>query len=75
MTERRFFGHDVLDSVRRALVGSARAIEEAEDLPPRLLVHVARRLVGEDERRVADERPGDRHPLLLVSRRAGSAGG
>jgi hypothetical protein len=39
--------------------------EELEDLGARLRVQVPGGLVGEEQRGLRDERPGDRHPLLL----------
>ena len=44
--------------------------EEREDLVARLAVEVAGGLVGEDDRRVLQERAGDRHALLLAAREA-----
>ena len=32
------------------------------------MIEVGGRLVGQDQRRVVDQRPGDRHPLLLSAR-------
>ena len=40
-------------------------LEEVEDVPAGGRVEVAGRLVGEQQRRVAGERTGDRHPLHL----------
>src|SRR3970282_313398 len=40
-------------------------VEDREDLFARRRVQVPRRLVGEDDRRLIHERPGDRHPLAL----------
>ena len=45
--------------------------EQAEDLGPGGGVEVAGGLVGEHERRPADERPGDGHPLALAARQLG----
>ena len=42
--------------------------QELEDLPADQRVEVARRLVGDDDPRVMDERAGDRRPLLLAAR-------
>ena len=44
------------------------AQQELEDLPADERVEVAGRLVGDDQPRVVDERPGDRRPLLLATR-------
>ena len=47
------------------------ALEPAEDpvdLVAGLRVELAGRLVGQDEDRVLDQGPGDRHPLLLAAR-------
>ena len=46
----------------------ARSPERVEDLGAGRVVEVAGRLVGEEERRPGDERPGDRDPLLLAGR-------
>jgi hypothetical protein len=43
-------------------------VQELHDPDGRLGVQVARRLVGEQERRVVDERAGDRDALLLAAR-------
>ena len=43
-------------------------LEQAEDLLAGRAVEVAGRLVGDDQRRVGNERAGDRHPLLLAAR-------
>ena len=51
--------------------GRARLVdlfEEAEEVDRELGVEVARRLVGEDERRLADDGAGDRDALLLAAR-------
>ncbi len=42
--------------------------EQLEDVAPVGAVEVARRLVGEDERRIVGERPGDGDTLLLAAR-------
>ena len=42
--------------------------QEPHDLVADLRVEVGGRLVGQDERRVVDQRPGDRHPLLFAAR-------
>ena len=44
---------------------TTRAREKLGDLTGVLIVEVAGRLVGENERRVVDESPGDRDALLL----------
>ena len=49
-------------SLPRAARGAARRSPSPVDR-----VEVAGRLVGEHERRLADERPGDRHPLPLAA--------
>ena len=54
------------DHDRAALVG-ARA-QQAQDHGAGLVVEVARRLVGEHDGRVVDERPRDREALLLAAR-------
>ncbi len=50
--------------------GSARGVQlgqQAEYVGARGRVEVSGRLVGEDQRRVRDQRPSDRHPLLLTA--------
>ena len=42
-------------------------VEQAEHVGGRGRVQVAGRLVGQDQRRVADQGPGHRHPLLLAA--------
>ena len=42
-------------------------LEHQQDLIAGLRVEVPGRLVGEQERRVVDERPRDRHALLLAA--------
>src|SRR6266545_5537357 len=42
--------------------------EELDDLPADQRVEVAGRLVGDDQPRIVDERPGDGRPLLLAAR-------
>ena len=42
--------------------------EDPVDLVAGLRVELAGRLVGQDEDRVLDQGPGDRHPLLLAAR-------
>jgi hypothetical protein len=54
------------DGLAVALDGLA---EEVEHLGPGPRVEVARRLVGEEDRRRAGERPGDGDPLLLAARK------
>ena len=51
--------------------GGVELAEEAEDVGADVAVEVAGRLVGEDERRVGDERPGDGDPLLLAAGQLG----
>ena len=49
----------------------ARAVQVAQQVHHRgagAAVEVARRLVGQDQRRLADQRPRDRHPLALAAR-------
>jgi hypothetical protein len=41
--------------------------EQVENLRRRLRVEVAGRFVGDDQRRVGDDRPGDADPLLLAA--------
>jgi len=45
---------------------AARACEKRSDLTGVLIVEVADRLVGEDERGIVDESPGNRDALLLA---------
>ncbi len=45
-----------------------KAVENVENLLARRLVQVARGLVGQQDGRLVDERPGDRHALLLAAR-------
>ena len=47
-------------------------LEQGENLLARVRIEVARRLVGEQNGRVVDQRPGDGHTLLLA---AGKLGG
>jgi hypothetical protein len=42
-------------------------LEQVHDLPGGLQVEVSRRLVRDQERRLADHRPGHRDPLLLAA--------
>src|SRR5437588_2265832 len=42
--------------------------QQLDDLPRGGRVQVAGGLVGEEDQRVMDQRPGDRHPLLLAAR-------
>ena len=46
---------------------AARAREKHRDLSGVLIVEVADRLVGEDERGIVDESPGNRDALLLTA--------
>ena len=46
----------------------ARLPQRVEDLGPRGVVEVARRFVGEEQRRPGDQGPRDRHALLLTGR-------
>ena len=46
-------------------------VEEVHHLGAGVAVEVAGRLVGEDQRRLGDERPGDRDALLLAARQLG----
>ena len=48
--------------------GRVERVEDAHHVAPGGGVEVARRLVGEDERRVRDQRAGDRDTLLLAAR-------
>ena len=67
LAERR----DDLGVVGRHQDGDAELVDpqqELEDLPADERVEVAGRLVGDDQARVVDERPGDRRPLLLAAR-------
>ena len=54
------------DDQRDAAVRVER-LQQVHHLGPADAVQVAGRLVGEDHLRVADQRPGDRHPLLLAA--------
>jgi hypothetical protein len=42
-------------------------LERAHDLLAGLRIEVAGRLVGQHQRRIAHQRAGDRHPLLLAA--------
>ena len=53
------------DEHYRKPVGLVLLAERVEDSPPGLLVEIAGWLIGEEQTRLADERPGDRHPLHL----------
>ena len=55
----------VRDKHYRKPIGVVQLAERVEDSSPTRLVEVAGRLVGEEQTRLADERPGDRHPLHL----------
>ena len=48
--------------------GGVQVGEDRHHVLARVGVQVAGRLVGEDQRRVGDDGPGDRHPLLLAAR-------
>ena len=54
---------------------SAMLAEQVEDGLARLGVERGGRLVGEDQRRLVDQGPGDRHPLLLAAGELRPAGG
>ena len=49
--------------------------QELDDLPADQRVEVAGRLVGDDQPRVVDERPGDRRALLLAAGQLARAAG
>jgi hypothetical protein len=40
-------------------------VQQRHDLFAGARVQVSGRLVGEEDRRIVDQRPGNRHPLLL----------
>ena len=46
-------------------------VEDLQDARAALLIKVAGRLVGQDQRRLVHERPGDRHALPLATRQLG----
>ena len=50
------------------VAGGVEALEDGHDLDAGLRVEVAGRLVGEQDRRIVDERPGDRDALTLAAR-------
>jgi hypothetical protein len=56
------------DDDHRLALGAIQVAQEPEHLRARARVQVARRLVGQDELGIGEERPGDRDPLLLASR-------
>ena len=68
MTRPAWRGHVALvgDEDDRAARG-VELVEQAEDLGRRARVEVARRLVGQDQGRLGDERPGDGDALLLAA--------
>ena len=51
--------------------GGVELVEQRHDLGAGVAVEVAGRLVGEDQRRLRDERARDRDPLLLAARQLG----
>ena len=55
----------VISTIVRA--GLVELVEHFRTSTPDDAVEVARRLVGEDHARLGDERPGDRHALLLTA--------
>src|ERR671937_2284476 len=57
----------VRDHYGRLLIRVDRLAHELEDLAARRRVEVAGRLVGEDDRRTADERASNRDALLLAA--------
>ena len=57
----------VRDHDERLPVVAYRRVQEVQDLLARARVEVARRLVGEDDRRLRDERARDGYALLLAS--------
>ena len=59
----------VMSTIVRPAAWSSR--RTADDLGAGVAVEVAGRLVGEDERRLGDERAGDRDALLLAARQLG----
>ena len=61
------------DQDERLAVVPVELPQEGQDLRRALGVQVAGRLVGQDQRRLVDEGPGDRHPLLLAARQLGRA--
>ena len=69
--------HDLL-VVRGHQHGRAQLVDldqELDDLPAGDGVEVAGRLVGDEDRRIVDERAGDGGPLLLAARQLRRAGG
>ena len=56
------------DDDQGRLPAALEAAEDPVDLVAGLRVELAGRLVGQDEDRVLDQGPGDRHPLLLAAR-------
>ena len=47
--------------------GAAELVEDGEHVRGGVAVQVAGRLVGEQQRRLGDQRPGHRDPLLLAA--------
>ena len=45
-------------------------LQKIENLVPRLAIEVARRLVSEEKRRIADDAAGDADALLLTARQS-----
>ena len=56
------------DDDERAVAAPLLLADEREDLVAPFSVEVASRLVGEEDDRVLDQGPRDRHPLLLAPR-------
>ena len=59
--------------ITRVVPASFRPRSSSISSPPVLAVEVAGRLVGEDDRRLADQRPRHRHPLALAAGELGGA--
>ena len=66
----RFIGHRGVVSAgdNGDAKGGTQVAQHAHHRLPRTVVEIGRRLVGEDKRRIADQRPRDRGALLFAAR-------
>jgi hypothetical protein len=63
-------GSVVRGDQQRALALTAELFQKPKDLLPRLIVEIARGLVGKHEKRVVHQCPGNCHSLLFAAREA-----